>query len=454
MKIKNRLALNFTLLSSALLLVIMVIMYLAFADFFRTDFYGHLKDRAKVAAQLYLEADEISSDSLNHVRERMLEKLPDEVIRVYNAHNIASFIKDREQYWSINTIEQVRNKKTISFREGERQTIGIYYPDNQGNFVILASAYDQQAKIRLSGIIRIMVIILIVVNCFLFFIGRWFAQRSLLPIDGVIRQMKLMNASSLHLRVDEGKGKDEISALAINFNRLLSHLQNSFELQQTFVANASHELRTPVTSIIGEIEVALHKKRSGAEYEELLNSVLFEAERLGETIGSLMELAQTDMEYTRAKLEPVQIDEQIWEIQHHWAMSPGHPQLQAQIDHLPEEQQALFINANKTLLKIALNNIIGNAFKFSGNKPVICRLYADERSVVITIVDKGIGIPVDDQEKIFTPFYRSANGRVFDGNGVGLYVAFKIIQLFNGTITMNSVINQGTTFTISFVPIF
>jgi len=454
MKIKNRLALNFTLLSSAMLLVIMASMYLAFADFFRTDFYGHLKDRAKVAAQLYLEADEISSDSLNHVRERMLEQLPNEVIRVYNANNIASFIKDKEQYWSFNTIEEVRAKKYISFREGERQTIGIYYHDNQGNFVILASAYDQQAKVRLSGIIRIMIIILIVVNSVLFFIGRWFAKRSLMPIDGLIKQMKQINASSLHVRVDEGKGKDEISALALNFNRLLSHLQNSFELQQTFVANASHELRTPVTSIIGEVEVALNKQRSIVDYEQLLNSVLNDAGRLSDTISSLMELAQTDMEYTRAKLEPIQIDEQIWELQHHWAMSAGHPQLQVQIDHLPDDQQALFINANLTLLKIAFNNIIGNAFKFSHNQPVICRLNADDQSIVITIIDKGVGIPADDQEKIFTPFYRSANGRVFDGNGVGLYVAFKIIQLFNGTINIQSAVGQGTTFTISFVPIF
>lgn len=454
MKIKNRLALNFTLLSSALLLVVMGIMYLAFANFFRTDFYGHLDDRAKVVGQLYLEADEISSDSLNHVRERMLEKLPNEVIRVYNAHNIASFIKDRDQYWRANTIEEVRNKKYIRFREGERQTVGIYYHDNQGNFVILASAYDEQAEIRLSGIIRIMLITLIVVNSVLFFIGRWFAQRSLMPIDGLIKQMKQINASSLHVRVDEGKGKDEISALALNFNRLLSHLQNSFELQQTFVANASHELRTPVTSIIGEIEVALNKQRGIADYEQLLNSVLIDAGRLAETISSLMELAQTDMEYTRARLEPVQIDDALWDIQHHWAMSPGHPQLQVQIDHLPEDQQALFINANSTLLKIALNNIIGNAFKFSRNQPVTCSLYADEHDIVITIKDKGIGIPIADQEKIFTPFYRSANGRVFDGNGVGLYVAFKIMQLFNGTITMNSAEGEGTIFTINFVPAF
>jgi signal transduction histidine kinase len=454
MKIKNRLALHFTLLSSGLLLIVMLSMYWAFADFFRTDFYDHLTDRAKVAAQLYLEADEISSDSLNHVREHMLEHLPGEVIRVYNANNLASFIKDQQQYWSIKTIEEVRRQKYMTFKEGSRQTVGIYYHDNQGNFVILTSAYDIHGHQRLMGIIRIMLIVFILVNSVLFFIGRWYAQEALLPIDKLIRQMKKITASNLHLRVDEGAGKDEISTLAQNFNGLLAHLQNSFELQQTFVANASHELRTPVTSIIGEIEVALHKSRDAADYEQVLNSVLTDAGRLSETISSLMELAQTDMEYTRAQHDPVQVDELLWEIQHYWATSPGKPQLQLQIDHLPEEQEMLLINANKTLLKIALNNIIGNAFKFSGNQPVICRLFADDKEITITIKDNGIGIPQIDQEKIYTPFFRSANGRTFNGNGIGLYVTYKIIYLFKGTIEVKSAVDKGTTFVISFSPQF
>jgi len=429
-------------------------MFFAFTDFFSTDFYGHLKDRAKVAAQLYLEADEISSDSLNHVQGRMLERLPEEVVRIYNAHNAASFIKDQDQYWGANVIEKVRQQKNISFKEGDRQAVGIYYPDNQGNFVILVSAYDASGHRRLMGIIRIMIIIFILVNSFLFFIGRWYAQRSLLPIDGLIRQMKQINANRLHLRVAEGNGRDEISALALNFNHLLEHLQNSFELQQTFVANASHELRTPVTSIIGEVEVALHKNRSADDYRQLLNSILSDAERLSTTISSLMELAQTDMEYTRARLDPVPVDELVWELQQHWATMPDKPELQVEIDHLPDDPQALIINANKNLLNIALNNIIGNAFKFSSNKPVICRLFADEQSTIITIRDQGIGIPSIDQDKIYSPFFRSANGRLFTGNGIGLYVAYKIIYLFNGSIDVASEEGKGTSFNIRFTPTF
>ena len=93
----------------------------------------------------------------------------------------------------------------------------------------------------------------------LFFIGRWFAKKALEPIDDVVKQMQQVRASNLNTRIAEGNGKDEISMLAQNFNRLLKHLDNAFEVQQTFVTNASHELKTPVTSIIGGIEVSLNK---------------------------------------------------------------------------------------------------------------------------------------------------------------------------------------------------
>jgi len=450
MKIKNRLAIYFTLLSSGLLLVILICMYLAFAYFLKADFYGHLRDRAKVAAQLYLEADEISIDSLNHVQERMLEKLPGEVIRVYNDQNLASFIKDDSKYWNSNIINRVRKSHDLTFTEGDRQTVGIYYPDNQGNFVILATAVDGQGQQRLVELIRVMAAIFVLVNSVLFFIGRWFAQEALLPIHKLARDMRQISASQLHFRVDEGNGKDEISSLARSFNRLLEHLQNSFELQQTFVANASHELRTPLTSITGEIEVALHKRRSIDEYETLLQSVLADTERLTGTISSLMELAHTDMEYTRARTQPVQIDDLLWELHAQWSHRP----LTFEIIMLPEDQRSLIVSADPNLLKIAFNNIISNAFKFSDNAPVNLILNADGRHIVISIQDKGIGIPDTELPQIPTPFYRGTNGRDIDGNGIGLYVTFKIIRLFNGDVTIRSVVNSGTTFEITFIPQF
>jgi len=451
MKIKNRLSLYFTAISTFILLIVEIAICITVNSIIKSDFYSHLMDRATVAAQVYLEADEISADSLTHVRERYLQRLPNEVVRFYDEKNAASFIKDKSRYWPSSVINQVRRFKTLQFSEGERQTVGIYYNDNQGNFVILVSAVDHAGYKRLNDLFKALGILLICVTIALFTASRWFAQKTLEPIDKVIDQMQRVRAGNLSLRVDEGNGKDEISALAYNFNRLLEHLENTFELQETFVINASHELRTPITSIIGEIEIALNKLRTTSEYEQVLGSILADAERLKETITSLLELAHVDMNYTHPAFKPIAMDELIWELNDYWTGKAGRGMFAVNIQHLPEDHDKLLIPANKQLLTIAFNNIIGNAFKFSENKRVECALYADENRITIIISDQGIGIPVEELKNVFESFYRGSNVKGYLGNGIGLYVTNKIIMLFNGTITINSEPGRGTDINITFL---
>jgi signal transduction histidine kinase len=450
MKIKNRLALYFTLISAVILLIALSVILITFKSFARADFYSRLMDRAKVAAQLYLEADEISPDSLNRVHERYLKQLPGEVTRIYNDSNTASFIRDRQQYWNSEVINMVRARKEAEFTEGNRQTVGIYYNDNQGNFVILTSAADVQGYRRIDDLLEIMLFMFVSVITGLFFVGRWFAKKALVPIDDMISEMQHVRASNLSQRITEGNGRDEISKLAQNFNNLLGHLENAFDVQQTYVVNASHELKTPVTSIIGEIEVALNKKRNADEYEQVLKSVLNDAEDLNETITGLMELAQVDMSYTRAELSPVAIDDLIWELADYWTSRQGKGLFVVSIQHLPDDPEKLQIPANKALLTIALNNIISNAYKFSDNRRVQCDLYADNDCIKIAVGDTGLGIPADELERIFQSFYRATNVKDYKGNGIGLYITGKIVGLFNGSIVATSKPGEGSTITIEF----
>jgi len=451
MKIKNRLSLYFSAISTIVLLIVEIVICLIFNSLIKTDFYSHLMDRATVAAQVYLEADEISADSLSHVRERYVKRLPNEVVRFYDDKNTASFIKDKDQYWTDAVINQVRKSKEVEFAEGNRQTVGIYYNDNQGNFVILVSAVDEQGTKRTKDLIKGMAVLLICSMAILFLISRWFAKKSLEPIAKLIKQMHNVSAGNLSLRVDEGNGRDEISELAANFNNLLRNLENAFELQQSFVVNASHELRTPITTIIGEIEISLNKLRTSEEYQQVLRSILTDAERLNTTTTSLLELAQVDMNFTQLSTAPVAIDELIWEINDYWASKAGKGMLAVNILHLPDDAENLQVTANKSLLTVAFNNIIANAFKFSANKRVNCDLYADDKIIKITVADAGVGIPPQELAKIFESFYRGTNGKYFQGTGVGLYVTNKIISLFNGKIDVDSTVGVGTSVVISFI---
>ncbi|RFZ90735.1 sensor histidine kinase [Mucilaginibacter conchicola] len=451
MKIKTRLSLNFTLLSSGALLLVLVALYIAVYSFFVADFYNRLGDRTNLASQVYLKADELAADSMIQIQEEYLEKLPDEVIRVYDKDNMSAFKVNHNIYWNKNIIEQVRRDGMLEYQEGNRKVVGKFFHDNQGDFVILASAVDHNTPRRMMVLGKIAGTLFVVFGVLLFFVGRWFAQRALSPVDSIVEQIRRIRSSNLHMRVNQVKNKDEIAELIDNFNRLLEHLQNAFELQQTFVANASHELRTPLTSIMGEVEVALEKDREPKEYQRILSSIVNDGARLQETITSLMELAQVDLNYTRAKLSPVRVDELIWELDEQWATRKGPGKLRIQLANLPDDEELLTIPANKQMLYIALNNLIDNAFKYSDSKPVKLAFEAGESGIRIAVTDEGPGISRENIERIFQPFVRVNVDKAVSGSGIGLYITSKIIELFNGTIRVESDGVVGSTFVVEFL---
>ena len=450
MKLRTRLSLYFTLTSSLILLLVLGAVYFTFSKFLQADFFERLTDRTMVTAKLYLEADEISRDSLNKVRNSYLRTLNSEVIRIYNSRNSAEFIGDDQQYWDAKTINLVRSRKKIQFKEGQRQVVGIFYKDNQGDFVILASAIDESNRNRMMELLKIMVAIFILIFVCLLLFGQWIAKNMLSPLDLLINDVKKVKSNNLGYRVSTGQNKDEIALVAENFNDLMDHLENAFILQKTFVANASHELRTPITSMFITSELALSKDRSSDEYKQALHSVLEDADKMDKTISGLLELAQADLAYEPAAKEPIRIDELLWQLQQEWREKSQSRDLKVEIPELPEVEEDLILFGNAAQLQIALNNIIGNAFKFSDGKPVIAELLVSLNSIQIKIKDQGVGIPEGEMNQIFQPFYSRSANIAHQGTGMGLYMAQKIIKLLNGKLSVTSKIGIGSAFTIEF----
>ena len=450
MKLKDRLALYFTSVSTLVLLCVLFGVYFTFERFMRAEFFARLTDRTMVTAKLYLEADEISARSLDKVRAQYLIKLNSEVTRIYDSKNAATFIGDNQQYWTSETIDKVRRKKKLQYLDGNRQVVGIYYKDNQGDFVILASAIDYGTITRLDKLWKIMAVAFVLIFISLLLSARWIAMRILRPLNLFIEEVKHINSGNLELRVKESETKDELYILAQNFNTLMEHLENAFILQKTFVANASHELRTPITSLMISAELALTQKQSSEEYEKTLKSILEDADHLEKIISSLLTLAQTDLENTSANLAEIRIDELIWKLKEEWDAKFGINNFVLTIGEFPDDENFFMITCNPTLLKIALDNIISNAYKFSDQKKVTCILNVSNKEIRITITDRGIGVDPSLLDNIFKPFFSSSSTEKHSGNGMGLYMASKIITLYGGTIEVTPGQDVGATFSVIF----
>lgn len=444
MKIKDRIALYFTLISTTLLFAVLCMVYFTFMKFLEADFFERLTDRTMVTAKLYLEADEISRDALNDVRHKYLQKLNGEVTRIYDYKNQATFIGDTTQYWSKATIDQVRNQKHLKYTDGERQVVGIYYKDNQGDFVVLASATDQGSHNRLTKLLKIMVVAFIMISLIVLLLSRWIAEKMLKPLKKFISEVKQIDHKNMEFRVEESNTKDEINLMAQSFNHLMNELEQAFILQKTFVANASHELRTPVTRMMMAAELALSKDRDLNTYQNVIQSIIEDAEKMDSIITGLLALAKMDMELINSKRSPIRLDKILIRIQAEWKQ---HKNLDiALLKNVDAEPVVL---GNETLLQIALDNVFSNAFKFSNNQTVTCKLEQVDGNLNIKISDLGPGIPLSEQKEVFKPFYTRSAAFGQKGEGMGLYMAQKIISLFKGKIEISSSVEDKSTFIIS-----
>jgi signal transduction histidine kinase len=449
MKIKTKLSLLFTLVITLMLIALNLYIYSLSKSFASSDFFSRLRQRVYAAANVYLEEDEVSKKKFQEFQVKFLEKLPDEVVRFYDIHNQPAFIEDSNQpAFPVSVIERTRKEKVYRNKDHGIYTYGIFYSDNQGDFVILISADDKSGDVKLKHLGSILILGFFLNLIVLYFIGGIFTKRMLTPISDIITHVNSITDTNLDLRLNEGNGKDELAELAITFNKMLERLGNSFKLQQNFVASASHELRTPLTSIIGNIEVLLSRQRSADEYKIVLNTVLEEAERLHKLSDGLLNIAQASSDIRTISMERLRIDELLEESIKSVQSQMPESKMDLYFENMPENSEELFVTGNRHLLSIAFENVIENANKFSDNKKVKICLDNSPAMIIISTTDSGIGIPEKDVEKIFQTFYRSENALSFNGSGVGLSLCEKIINLHRGLITIKSAVGQGTTITI------
>jgi signal transduction histidine kinase len=435
------------MISAVLLLAVLAGIYLLTSQHYTNDFHERLVDRAITNAELFLAQDNLSVERFRDVQKKFPQSLPEEIVRIYNDSNESVFIKDSSYQWPVSVINRVRQQKLIYYTTGKRRTAGIYYIDNSGNFTVLVSAVDTYGLQQMQQLFWVMFVAFFISVFILFFAGRLFARIALSPIIKVINDVKFIRSASLDKRLRTKEGKDEINELAVTFNNLLEHLEQSFGAQRSFVAHASHELRTPITSIIGEVEVTLSQDRDKEEYKKTLEGVLTESGKLNDLINNLFDLAQANIDIT--EFQDVRLDELLWQVKDEWSSRIPESTVDLRYN-LPEDPRRYTIQGNNYLLFIAVGNILKNAIKFSNNKIVTCKLYFQNNAPVVSIRDTGIGINKEDIQNIFQPFFRGANTIGYSGYGVGLSLADKIFRLHNVRISVNSELDKGTEFLLFF----
>lgn len=452
MKIQNKLSLLFTVLTATILSIFAGVIYYSADNSREDEFYKNLKREAITKANLFFTA-KVESQTLQTIYKNNRETLNEVEVAVYDTsfqllyHDAVDIdaVKETKQM-----IRDVQKKKVIQFYQDDWQVVGLLLPFNGKQYVITATAYDQYGYQKLKHLNQTIWTVFVFSVLIIYLTGRFFSKRALSPVADIVSEVKNITASNLDLRLPHSSGKDELSALSNTFNEMLDRLEHSFDSQKQFVSNISHELRTPLSAIIAELELSTNKERSISEYKEVVQNTLNDARKLSKLSTSLLDFAKANYDPSEISFKEIRLDEILLDAMHEIQKQNSQYHIDIRFQSGLENEQDISVRGNEYLLKVAFTNLLENGCKFSQMHRCSVSIEVRKNNVVLEFTDEGIGISEADLQHIFEPFYRGTNKTFADGNGIGLSLTKKILQLHHGKIEVSSKVNEGTTYQVLF----
>ncbi len=415
------------------------------------SFYGELQNEAIAKADLFFQSS-LPEQEMHQLYKNNNRTLNEVQVAIYDNNKELIYHDDAKVDYVKETpamLSEIFLKKKISFFLDDLQVIGMVYQYNGKSYAVTAAAYDKYGYEFLTHLLTISIIAFISILILIYLAGILLSKKALSPLSDMVSQIKKITAGRLQLRLQTtAEKKDELNELAQNFNGMLERLENSFDAQKYFVSNISHELRTPLSAIITELELASEKDQTKEEYQQTIRYALGDARNMVKLFNSLMDLAKASYDPNEISFSEVRLDEVLLESYSKTIKENEGYRALLNIADTVEEQQ-LVIQGNEYLLKVAFNNLIDNACKYSPEHLCSIEVNATEGTLQIRFINTGIVISPKDLEHIFEPFYRSENAKKEKGHGIGLFLTEKIIHLHNAVITVTSD-NKATIFTIIF----
>lgn len=452
MKLTVRINLLFTIIVSCILLGMTFLIFRVSSDNIQRDFRKRIKTRAARTAYLYnlfqndttrlLESMDANAPTILYNKTIQIYDTAFQLLYAYNDPDISSPTPD------IGLLRRARTESEVYQYRNNRQLCVYYFDENRIPLYVSMAAEDTTGNMYISSLRKIFLLYVPLAILISLLAGYLFSRNIIRPVRQTIYDVKLITSQNLSHRLYSGLRKDELAELNNTFNELLDRLEESFAMEKRFIANASHELSTPLTAISSQIEVALLQERDTATYQKVLESVLKDARELHELTRNLLEIAKAGSKGAIA-LEKIRLDEVL--IRAHSELMRQNSQYRVELEftELPEDENRCIVYGNARLLHSAIKNIMENGCKYSPDKRVHVTLEFTGKMAIMKFTNKSEFIPAGELEKLFEPFYRGANTVNEPGVGLGLTLTRRIISLHKGTLAINSEPVPGTTLTIS-----
>lgn len=450
---KNRIAFNYIVSGSFLIAVVFVFIY----SVVKYSVNNHINE--EIQEELNKHLNDISTDSNDtyliqvdqwRAREHNSISVNPVFVEFYDNHKEIIDKSPNLKNSNIQLLNNVNNKfidtKLNSIPIRQIQTPIINKGKIIGYLVVAMSLEDFQIVLILKNILLITFPLILIL---LFLIARFFAGKSIKPVQTIIETSSQITKDNLKTRIPLPFNKDELYVLSENINHLLDRVENAIDREKQFTSDASHELRTPLAVIKGTLEVLIRKPRNQQEYEERIQFCVSEVDRLNHMVDQLLLLARFENQKQNIKKETIYLNALILDNLIRFSDKIDNKKIKV----ITSFNDDYYINSDNYLISIIFSNLISNAIKYSNNETdLTIKLFEDNNSILFSLSDKGMGIAATDIDKIFTSFFRSdvVNHSEIKGTGLGLSIVKRLCDLLKIEITLTSEINKGTTFILRF----
>jgi two-component system OmpR family sensor kinase len=273
-------------------------------------------------------------------------------------------------------------------------------------------------------------------------LGWWLAGYAVRPVLAIIREAEQMSAGGHGHRIAVEADTSELQRLVAVLNGLLRRLDGVLEGQRRFLADAGHAIKTPLTVLRGDVDVALRKERAPEEYRRVLAQTLSDLRDTSALAEDLITLARTDAEPAHAERAWADVGAVLAAVHGRFEAAAVRAGAVLTVDAAPAE---LLACVDPALLERALGNVVDNAVKYSGaTHIVLSAATAPDQRLAVMVRDNGRGIPADEQGRVFDRFYRGAAGRERSGSGLGLAIARGLVESAGGSVSLDSSSGAGT----------
>lgn len=351
------------------------------------------------------------------------------------------------------------NKNNITFSDDTNRPLGMFFTSDKymhlnvqtglgdNIYYIQVSRFMMKEMSYLGMLLSALVISFLAAVMITVIVGSRTIRKMLKPIDDMISTARSISARALHTRLDVVDSHDELKELAETFNEMLDRIQISYEQQNQFVSDASHELRTPISVIQGYANLLQRwGKEDKAVLDEAVSAIKNEAESMKDLVENLLFLARTDKKTQKLEKHPFSMNELIDEVLKETKLIDSEHNITSDVN------EAITIDADKGLIKQALRIFIDNSLKYTGAHGTIkINSLLKDNKAIVSIQDNGIGISKEDLPYIFNRFYKCDKSRTRDGKstGLGLCIAKWIVEKHGGAINVQSVLDEGTKISVT-----